>query len=318
LNYGRKPRVLLVDDHRQFLETLSTTLSADFDVVGVATDGTEAVGKAGQANPDVIVMDVQMPGLDGFATLRALKRGGLATPVVFVSLHDADEIVSAAFRCGGRGYVLKQRVGHDLINAVDQVLDGRAFVPSLGMLLSGIDVGHAMQLYDGAESFADGLAGFFDLALRRGDATCLIANSLIRESVRGSLRARGWDVGGSSGHKRYLEIDAAYALSRFIRNGRPDPDRLAGIASELDEYRRAESRGATSRLTVCGNMVVSLIEEGNAAAAMALERLWNELTRDLPFLTLCGYASSCFQNGVPGLWSGACTEHRALSHAKDV
>ena len=294
-------------------------LSGDFDVVGVATDGTEAVGKAGQANPDVIVMDVQMPGLDGFGTLRALKRGGLvATPVVFVSMHDADEIVSEAFRCGGRGYVLKQRVGHDLMNALDQVLDGRAFVPSLGTLLSGNDVVHAMQLYDGAESFADGLAGFFDLALRRGDATCLIANRLVRESVRDGLRARGWDVGGSSRHKRYLEVDAADALNRFIRNGLPDPDRLAGVVKELDEYRRAESAGATSRLTVCGNMVVSLIEDGNAPAAIALESLWNELTRDLPFLTLCGYASSCFHDGVPGLWSGACTEHRALSHAKDV
>ena len=65
-------------------------------------------------------------------------------------------------------------------------------------------------------------------------------------------------------------------------------------------------------------MVVSLIEDGNAPAAIALESLWNELTRDLPFLTLCGYASSCFQDGVPGLWASACTEHRALSHAKDV
>ena len=52
-------------------------LSGDFDVVGVATDGTEAVEKAGQVNPDVIVMDVEMPGLDGFQALRALKRGGL-------------------------------------------------------------------------------------------------------------------------------------------------------------------------------------------------------------------------------------------------
>jgi CheY-like chemotaxis protein len=294
-------------------------LSGDFDVVGVATDGTEAVGKVGQANPDAIVMDVQMPGLDGFGTLRALKRGGLVdTPVVFVSMHDADEIVSAAFRCGGRGYVLKQRVGHDLINALDHVLDGRAFVPSLGTLVSGNDVGHAMQLYDGAEVFAEGVAGFFDLALRRGDATCLIADRLIRESVRDGLRARGWDVGGSSGHKRYREFDAADALNRFIRNGLPDPDRLAEVARELDEYRRAESAGATSRLTVCGNMVVSLIDDGNAPAAMVLENLWNELTGDLPFLTLCGYASSCFKNGIPGLWSGACTAHRAVSHAKDV
>ena len=70
---GRKPRVLLVDDHRRFLDTVSAMLSPDFDVVGVATDGTQAVDSAARLNPDVIVMDVQMPGLDGFQTLRAIK-----------------------------------------------------------------------------------------------------------------------------------------------------------------------------------------------------------------------------------------------------
>ena len=90
-------------------------LSDDFDVVGVATDGTKALDKAGQVHPDVIVLDVEMPGLNGFQTFRALEQGGFsATPVVFLSMHDADEIVSEAFRCGGRGYVLKQRVGRDL------------------------------------------------------------------------------------------------------------------------------------------------------------------------------------------------------------
>ena len=142
-----------------------------------------------------------------------------------------------------------------------------------------------MQLYDGVESFVDGLAAFFDLALRRGDATCVIATRPIREGLRDRLRARGWDVGGSSGHKRYLAIDAADALNRFMRNGLPDPDRLAEVARELDEYRRAESEGGTSRLTVFGNMVVSLSADGNAPAVIALESLWNRLTHDLPFLT---------------------------------
>ena len=89
---GRKPRVLLVDDHRRFLDTVSAILSPDFDVVGVATDGAQAVDSAARLNPDVIVMDVQMPGLDGFQTLRAIKQSGLRdTPSVFLSMHDADE-----------------------------------------------------------------------------------------------------------------------------------------------------------------------------------------------------------------------------------
>jgi hypothetical protein len=146
-------------------------------------------------------------------------------------------------------------------------------VPSLGALLSANDGSHAMQLYDGVEPFADGLAAFLDLALRRGDATCVIATPPVRESLRDRLRSRGWDVGGSSGHKRYLAIDAADALNGFMRNGLPDPDRLAEVARELDEYRRAKCEGASSRLSICGNMVVSLLADGNAQAAIAVENL---------------------------------------------
>ena len=315
----QKPRVLLVDDHRRVLDTVSAVLSRDFDVVGLATDGSQAVGKAAQLDPDAIVMDVEMPGLDGFQTIQALQLSGLsATPVVFLSVHADDGVISEAFRNGGRGYVLKHRVGRDLVAALDQVLHGKSFVPSLRPLVSANGGSHVMQLYDGEESFADGLATVFDLALRRGDATCVIATRRVRDRLEDRLRALGWSIGGRSGHRRYLGIDAADALSRFMRNGRPDPDRLEGVAREMDAYRRAESQGVTSRLTAFGNMVVSLCADGNGTAALAVERIWNSLTHDLPFLTVCGYHGSCFHDGVPGLWRGACTEHQAVSHAKDV
>ena len=317
---GPKPRVFLVDDHRQVLDAVSAMLADDFDVVGVATDGSQALDTVRQIDPDVIVLDVDLPGLDGFQTLRALKRGGLPTPpVVFLSMHDADDIISEAFRCGGRGYVLKSQCGRDLARALDQALRGRVFVPSLAALFGLANGGgHAMQLHGGVESFLDGLAGFFDCALRRGDATCVIATRRVREGLGDRLQARGWNVGGSSGHKRYLVIDAADALQRFMRNGLPEADRLAEVAAELDQYRRAVAEGATSRLTVFGNMVVSLSADGNAEAVIALERQWNTLTHELPFFTLCGYARSCFHEGVPDLWPGVCAEHRALSHASDV
>jgi hypothetical protein len=178
--------------------------------------------------------------------------------------------------------------------------------------------GHAMQVHDGVESFLDGAAGFFDLALRRGDATCVVGTKRIREGLGDRLRTRGWDVGGSSGHKRYLAIDAADALNRVMRNGLPDRDRLAEIVAELDQYRRAVSEGATSRLTIFGNMVMLLSADGNTQALIALESHWDRLTQGLPFLTLCGYTSSCFHDRVPNLFSDACSEHWALSHAKDV
>ena len=295
-------------------------LADDFDVVGVATDGSQALQTARRVDPDVIVLDVDMPGLDGFQILRALKQEGLAaTPAVFLSMHEADEIIDAAFQCGARGYVVKSRLGRDLASALDQALLGGLFVPSLTSLFRLTHASmHAMQVHRDVETFLDGLAFFFDLALRRGDATCVIASEPVREGLGVRLRARGWHVGGSSGHKRILVIDAADALNRFMRNGLPDADRLAEIAAELDQYRIAVAEGPTSRLTIFGNLVMSLTSDGNAIAAIALERHWNTLTHGLPFVTLCGYATSCFHDDVPTLWSDACAEHSVLSHASDV
>jgi CheY-like chemotaxis protein len=309
-----------VDDHRHVLDTVSALLADDFDVVGVATAGAEAVDLVSEVHPDVIVLDVDMPGLTGFQTFRELEQAGLPeTPVVFLSMHDADEIVGEAFRCGGCGYVVKSRVSRDLASALDQALRGRLFVPSLASLFElARGGGHAMQLHRGVESLLEGLADAFSFALQRGDAACIIATERVRDGLADRLRRRGWDVGGSSGHHRYLVIDAADALNRFMRNGLPDRDRLAEIAAELDQYRLAVGEGAAPHLTIFGSMVESLSAEGNAEAVVALESLWNTLTHGLPFLTLCGYEASCFHDGVPDLWSRVCTEHWALSHSTDV
>jgi CheY-like chemotaxis protein len=315
-----RPRVLLVDDHRPVLDTVARILAAGFEVVGTATDGYQAVEAARRTVPDVIVLDVEMPGLDGFQTLRALEDGGLAaTPVVFLSTHAANDIIAEAFGCGGRGYVLKARLGRDLPGAIGQVLAGRRFVPSLTSLFDLADGSvHALQLHRGTESSLDALAAFFDAALRHGDATCVIATEPVRQGLGQRLRARGWQVAGPRAHERYQVVDAGDALRRFMRDGLPDAGVLAEIAAELDEYRRAVTTGPRSRLTIFGNMAAQLSAEGNPAATIALESLWNMLTHDRPFLTLCGYAASCFPAGAPNVWEDACAEHWAVSHASDV
>src|SRR5436190_21458844 len=117
-----KPRVLLVDDHRGILERVAIMLSEDFDVAGVATDGRQALAVARTVNPDVIVLDINMPGLDGFETLRALEQAGAHAPVIFMSTVAGDEHVTEAFRLGGRGYIEKLHLLRGLAGAIDQVL----------------------------------------------------------------------------------------------------------------------------------------------------------------------------------------------------
>jgi len=315
---GSKPRVLLVDDHRTVLERVSEILSDDFDLAGLATDGRQGVDTAAQSNPDVIVLDINMPVMDGFETFRALAQAGSRAPVVFLSMVNDDEHVNEAFRCGGRGYVLKSQIMRDLPSALNHALLGRTFVPSLSILSRlAENGGHAMQLHGHAKSLLDALAGFFDLALRRGDATCVIAPADVREGLAARLQRRGWDVGTARGLDRYLVFDTAEALPRFMRNGLPDPARLAEIVTELDHY-RTTAGGTLSRLTIFGNMAMSLSADGNTEAALALESIWSRLTEDLPFLTVCGYSTSCFHHAGPHLYPRVCAEHWVVGHTSDL
>lgn len=308
-----------MDDHRAVRDSVSALLSEDFDIVGSFGDGRQAAAAATELAPDLIVLDVNMPGIDGFDTKRALDQAGSRAPVVFLSMAETDDYVAAAFRHGARGYVVKSRLARDLAGALDQVRRGRVFMPSL-IALSDVASGggHAMQLHGGIDRFLEGVAALFERALRRGDATCVIATPEIREGLARRLHEAGWDVGGPSGHERFLSIDADAAISRFMRDGLPDPAIVTEIASELDAYRRAVSPGPLSRVTIFGNMVVPLITRGNPGAALALEQQWHQLTEGRPFLTVCGYHSACFHDGAPHVWPGACQAHWAVSHTRDI
>jgi DNA-binding NarL/FixJ family response regulator len=311
--------VLLVDDHRLILNQVSALLTDEFTVVGMVTDGRKALEAAQQTNPDVIVLDVSMPGFNGFQTCSMLQLNDTRAPVVFLSMNDDTEFIQEAFRRGGRGYVLKSQMQRDLERALDHVLLGRLFTPSLPSLFhQATGNAHGMHVCGDSESINSGLATFFDEALRRGDAACVIATEAVRDGLARRLDALGWAMDSSFGHPRYRSVDADDALNRFMRNGLPDTTALSDIAAELDEYRRLATNGAGSRLTIFGTMAGILCERGNVEGAMALETAWSTVTEHLPFFTVCGYAAGCFHEGVPDLWSRASAAHWAVSHSGNL
>jgi DNA-binding NarL/FixJ family response regulator len=311
--------VLIVDDHRAVLESVSGMLARDFAIAGIAADGLEALAVAERSGPDLIVLDINMPRLDGFQTFRALQQNGSQAPVVFLSMHDSDEHIAEAFRCGGHGYVLKSRAARDLPIALRQAHLGRRFAPSLRAMaeLSG-GRGHDVQVRRNLASFLEELAAFFDLALRRGEATCVIGSGEVRDGLAARLRARGWTIGGADAHPRYLAIDAAEALGRFMHNGLPDAAVLAAIAADLENYRRSTIERESSRLTIFGHMSELLVTDGNPAGALALEGLWHQSTRDLPFYTLCAYDRSSFDAVAPDFRARVYAEHEVVGHASGV
>jgi DNA-binding NarL/FixJ family response regulator len=131
-------RILLADDHtvvRKGLRLLLETQSA-FTVIAEAADGREAVAHAEKLSPDVVVMDVAMPILNGIEAARQITGKLPQTAVVFLSMHSDEGYVLKALKAGARAYLLKDSAEYDLINAVKAVSEGKAFFsPAISKML---------------------------------------------------------------------------------------------------------------------------------------------------------------------------------------
>jgi DNA-binding NarL/FixJ family response regulator len=126
-----RPKILLADDHTMFAQGLQSLLEDEFELVGTVADGQALVEAAHRLDPDVIIVDISMPGLNGFDAVRQLKKEDMTAKIIFLTMHADDSLVAEAFRCGGSGYVLKQSAGEELISAIGQVLAGHEYVTPL-------------------------------------------------------------------------------------------------------------------------------------------------------------------------------------------
>ena len=120
--------VLLADDHEQFLATVVRHLEPHFEVVRAVGNGQALLDEAVRLEPDLIVLDISMPGLSGLETARRLRAMGSRAPIVFLTVHADSDYVQAAFAAGALGYVLKSELASELLSCLRDALVGRPFV----------------------------------------------------------------------------------------------------------------------------------------------------------------------------------------------
>jgi DNA-binding NarL/FixJ family response regulator len=122
-------RILLVDDHPVVRQGLRTLLQgrSDLEVIDEASDGLEAVEKVASVRPDVVVLDVTMPRMNGIEACRIMKQKDPELEVLFVTQHDSPQMMREALAAGARGYVVKSNLARDLVEAVVSVSQHREF-----------------------------------------------------------------------------------------------------------------------------------------------------------------------------------------------
>jgi signal transduction histidine kinase len=125
-------RILVADDHEVIRRGVRALLAAgrDCEICGEAVDGQDAVEKAHQLHPDLVIMDVSMPNLNGLEATRMIRRSLPGTQILILTQHDSQEMMRQALNAGARGFVVKSSVAHDLLNAVEAARRGESFFDS--------------------------------------------------------------------------------------------------------------------------------------------------------------------------------------------
>jgi len=274
--------ILVVEDHPAFRRHICTALRQrpEFQITEAA-DGLEAVWKADEFQPDVILLDINLPKLDGFAVAKEVRRLAPEARLLFLSQESSPAVVREALSLGAHGYVHKVSAGTDLLPAIDAVLDGRRFVSSSVALPEPADGPaprrHEIVFCSDDAGIIDCFSRFVAAALNAADAAIALATTPHRTRLLQELRTQDVDIDGAIERGTYLSFDADVA-----------PDRVQFLEAINSVRAAAATAGkARPRVAFCGERAGRLWAAGRPAEVVELEQFCAELADDVD--VLCAY-----------------------------
>lgn len=138
-----RPRVLLADDHRMLTDALKGVLESRYEIVGTVSDGRALLEAAAKLTPDIVVLDISMPRLNGLDAGRQIKAKMPRVKLIFMTQHEDPYLVGEAFRAGASAFLLKEAAASELTDALEQVLKGGSYItPSAQKGLTNISMGN--------------------------------------------------------------------------------------------------------------------------------------------------------------------------------
>ena len=325
---GRLPlRVLAVDDYEPWRDFVSRTLlnEPELHIIASAADGLEAVEKAEQLQPDLVLLDIGLPTFNGIEASRRIRQVSPASKILFVSDNSSAEIAELALSTGGLGYVVKSAAASELVPAIDAVSRGKRFLSSVLALQGsrertdehgpGVAHRHEVAFYPNDDALIDGYARFIESALQVGNAVIVVMTESHRARLVPRLETEGVDVPSATKRGTYVPLDVMDAILKMTIDGMPDPVRCEKVISDLIEGTAKNLREECRQVVACGEIAPTLLSKGNAEGAIRLEHLWDEITRPYGVNTLCGYIwNASLENNA--IFERICAEHSEV-HGKN-
>jgi CheY-like chemotaxis protein len=299
-------------------------------VIAEASDGPEAVQKAEELKPDLIVLDVGLPNLSGIEAARQIRQRSPNSEIIFLSQNSDLDVVRAALGTGALGYVRKTDAGRELLPAMEAALRGKQFVSSSlkdcqftdglkGRKFSAspgeekAPYRHEVLFYSDDTVLLDRVTHFIAVALKAGDAAIVLATKSHRDSLLQRLKAEGVDTDGALHQGTYIPLDAADTLSAVMVNDLPDPVRFFERIGGFIEAAARAAKSEEPRIVVFGEAVALLQAEGNADAAIRFEQLGNDLPKTHKVDILCAYSLSSFHGEKDEhVFQSICAKHSAV------
>jgi DNA-binding NarL/FixJ family response regulator len=308
-------RILIVDDFEKFRRYLCSVLEQDprFQIVGQASDGMEAVQKAAELKPDLVLLDVGLPRLNGVQAARQMRKVAPLAKILFISQEFSFDVVKAALRsgAGALGYIQKLNVARELLPGIEAVLAERYFVRGTVKQkfreAGGSPLRHEIQIYSDDAALVEGFADFTATELGAGKAAIVVATPPHLTGILQGLRSRNVDVERAIETGILLPRDAHEILSKFMVDGRLDPERFFDAVEALV----AESTRVIPRVAACGEIAPQLFAAGETLQALRLEQLWDIAAHGFHLDILCGYALKDFERDSEAFRT-ICAEHSAV------
>jgi len=307
----------VVDDFEAWRRFLRLTLQIhpEWQIIDEAWDGLEAVQKATELQPDLILLDLGLPTLNGIDAARRIRELSPTSRILFVSAQRSVDIVEEAFRTGASGYVVKSGAVRDLLPAVEAVLEGKQFV-SASLAVSHLveaSRSHKAGFYPDERPFLDDLTLFIGASLKNGNSAIVVATESHRDHLLPKLQQYGLDMDAVIDQGRYIALNAASALSSFILDGIADRVEFLKVFDDLIPPALEAARGKRPRVALFGEGTHLLWAQGNPEAAIHTERFCNQLIERHDVDILCSYFLEHVHGGMDKrMYQQICAEHSAV------